>query len=57
MHKAYKYILLLFPVLFSMLGCNKQEHYVIGFSQSLDDEWRSRMNEEMRQEALLYDNI
>lgn len=57
MHKAYLYILLLFPVLFSMHGCNKQEHYVIGFSQSLDDEWRSRMNEEMRQEALLYDNI
>lgn len=45
-----------------LLLCNSckndlHKHYTIGVSQCSNDEWRTKMNKEMRIEALCYDNL
>ena len=45
------------PLLF-MSSCKADgQEFVIGVSQCSDDEWRSRMNEEIKREALFYPNL
>jgi signal transduction histidine kinase/DNA-binding response OmpR family regulator len=55
--KHTKFILLC-SILFSLASCkpNKAE-YIIGISQCSNDEWRQKMNLEMRHEALLHPEI
>lgn len=41
-----------------LTACRREApRYIIGVSQCSEDEWRSRMNEEIRREALLYDGV
>ena len=41
-----------------MLSCKEdKQDFVVGVSQCSDDEWRSRMNEEILREALFYPNL
>ena len=45
------------PLLF-MSSCKADgQEFVIGVSQCSDDEWRSRMNDEIKREALFYPNL
>lgn len=47
------YLLFVLVVLFS--ACSQPDKFVIGVSQCSDDEWRSKMNNEMLRESALYD--
>lgn len=48
-------IALLVGWMWLLAGCTPQKtHYIIGVSQCSDDEWRDRMNKEIKREALFY---
>lgn len=38
-------------------ACGSEPVYRIGISQCSDDDWRQRMNEEIRREVMCHDNI
>lgn len=51
---------LVFLILFLFLtGCGKKSEaeYKIGVSQCSNDDWRMKMNGELRREALMYDDV
>lgn len=51
-------ITLSFFLLLFISSCSKSEHdFIIGVSQCSDDEWRNRMNDEIKREALFYPNL
>ena len=51
-------IIISFIPLLLMLSCKEdKQDFVVGVSQCSDDEWRSRMNEEILREALFYPNL
>ena len=55
-----KHITTIFSIiqLFIIASCaNHEPDFIIGISQCSDDEWRSRMNEEIMREALFYPNL
>ena len=57
-HFLIKYFALIIIVLSVMPSCKRNEaNFIIGVSQCSDDEWRSRMNEEIMREALFYPNL
>ena len=52
------YITISFFLLLFISSCSKSEHdFIIGVSQCSDDEWRNRMNDEIKREALFYPNL
>ena len=52
------WLTLLFPLFLSTGGCKKGNDYIykIGVSQCSSDEWRDKMNNEMRRELLFHEN-
>lgn len=40
-----------------MAACGSETVYKIGISQCSDDDWRKRMNEEIRREVMCHDNV
>lgn len=54
-----KHIFVLFGLMLVLVSaCRKPSpRYVIGVSQCSDDEWRHKMNNEIRREALFYDGV
>lgn len=42
--------------LFMMPSCSKTKQYRIGVSQCSDDDWREKMNEEIRREAMFHED-
>lgn len=40
----------------SLTGCKDKRIYRIGVSQCSDDDWRSKMNDEIRREMIFHDN-
>ena len=57
-NKPHRYLFL--TVLLSFFWCcnsPKQEHYVVGFSQCISDEWRKTMLEEMKRELTFHPDI
>ncbi len=55
-----KHIITIFSLiqLFFFTSCaNHEQNFIIGVSQCSNDEWRSRMNEEISREALFYPNL
>ncbi|MCH5236765.1 MAG: substrate-binding domain-containing protein [Muribaculaceae bacterium] len=52
-------LLLLVVILFSSLfpSCRKSDKFKIGVSQCSSDDWRSKLNEELRLEAMLHDDV
>jgi len=59
MKKGYLAFLLIAILAILVSGCEKAEpkKYHVGFSQCANDEWRIKMNEDMKREALFYDDI
>ncbi|MCF2552263.1 substrate-binding domain-containing protein [Bacteroides caecigallinarum] len=54
----YIYIAISFFLLLFISSCTRSKYdFIIGVSQCSDDEWRSRMNEEIKREALFYPNL
>jgi len=52
------YIPLFLFILLSLTACKKNKPtYIIGISQCSDDDWRQKMNTEMRHEALLHPGL
>ena len=57
-HFLIKYFALITIILSIVSSCKRNEpDFIIGVSQCSDDEWRSRMNEEIMREALFYPNL
>ena len=57
-HFLIKYFALITIILSIVSSCKRNEpDFIIGISQCSDDEWRSRMNEEIMREALFYPNL
>ena len=57
-HFLIKYFALITIILSIVSSCKRNEpDFIIGVSQCSDDEWRSRMNEEIIREALFYPNL
>ena len=59
-HLIIRHIITIFSIiqLFIIASCaNHEPDFIIGVSQCSDDEWRSRMNEEISREALFYPNL
>ncbi len=55
-----KHIITIFSLiqLFFFTSCaNHEQNFIIGVSQCSNDEWRSRMNEEISRESLFYPNL
>lgn len=50
-------IFALFLLLAAGSGCNRQPRFKIRVSQCSDDDWRSKMNEEIMREAMFHDNV
>lgn len=50
------YIIIAAVVMCGATSCNGRPKYKIGVSQCSDDEWRTRMNEEIRREMLFHDD-
>lgn len=40
-----------------MTSCHKEKVYKIGVSQCSDDDWRSKMNDEIEREAMFHENV
>lgn len=59
--KCHRLLLLIFsfvlPVVLTSCGGSGRKSYKIGVSQCTDDDWRAKMNDEMRREVLFHDNI
>lgn len=56
MNKIIRSILLFFVILFSACSQDNSPKYRIGVSQCSHDEWRDKMNNEMRREMLFHDD-
>lgn len=57
MYRRLLYVLLL-PLLMATLGACRRDPVVrIGVAQCSDDDWRSKMNDEIRRETMLHDNV
>lgn len=53
-----QHLLLLLAAMACLAGCHRPDKiYRIGVSQCSDDEWRNKVNEEIRREAMLHDNV
>lgn len=57
-YRSTTHILLILILCFILVGCHKKETptYKIGVSQCSEDQWRDKMNEEMRREMLFHDD-
>ena len=53
-HRVAAWIFLLSVIL---TGCQYEPRYRIGVSQCSEDEWRSRVNQELLREAMFYDDV
>ena len=54
----YIYIAISFFLLLFISSCTRSKYdFIIGVSQCSDDEWRNRMNDELKREALFYPNL
>ena len=52
------YLIFSLILTFVILSCSRSEqNFIIGVSQCSDDEWRTRMNEEIKREALFYPGL
>src|SRR5574344_2468382 len=50
--------ILFLTIILAFSACTKKDkQYVIGISQCSEDSWREKMNNEIKREAYLYDNI
>lgn len=50
-------LLALVTIISALAGCKKEQTYRIGVSQCSQDDWRSKMNEEIMREVMLHENI
>lgn len=46
----------LFAVLLSLLGCSEEKTYKIGVSQCSQDDWRTKMNDEINREIMFHED-
>lgn len=56
MFRTISYILLLALVLTLSSGCNEKRVYRIGVSQCSQDDWRTKMNDEINREIMLHED-
>ena len=54
--KNHTLLLLLSVVLVSIAACAQEKKYRIGVSQCSSDDWREKMNDEVRREALFHED-
>jgi signal transduction histidine kinase/DNA-binding response OmpR family regulator/ABC-type xylose transport system substrate-binding protein len=50
-------LLLIFFAVFLLSACQESKVYRIGISQCSSDDWREKMNEEIRREVIFHDNV
>lgn len=56
MKKQFIFLLIVFCSIM-LVGCSHEKVYKIGVSQCSQDDWRSKMNDEINREAMLHENI
>lgn len=54
-----KFIICIFllPLLVVLWGCKEEKTYKIGVSQCSQDDWRTKMNDEIQREAMFHENV
>lgn len=57
MYRILLRLLLLFAVLLPLGACRKEPKVRIGVAQCSNDDWRRKMNDEIRRETMLHDNV